>query len=492
MNSGINQMCNFYCRYRYVLALLCLVMTSCKSVGPEYKHPPEMMLPETWNQHIGQTQAAVDLSTWWVQFNDPVLNSLIMHAELRNLDLRVAIARILEAELQYGITSSLLYPSLDSSATYSRGQQSENQLGIPTQTDNSRSIGLSLSWELDLFGRIKREKEAAASSIGVSIEDYRDVLVILNANIASLYVESKVLQERLALAFKNVENQSGTLNIVQARYNADLVSEIDLTRAQQNLARTRSLIPTLRASQTQTLNRLAELSGLLPGSLDQLILSSASMPIISEQVLTAIPRDVIRQRPDIRRAERSLAVQTALIGVAKADLYPRFSLAGIFGFATLSGELLSSDSNFWSLGPQASWSIFNAGSKRKRIKVEEMRLEQAKVQYEQAVLTALEDVENSLTRYVHEQQRLNHLQTSTKAATKTVKLAKERYRLGLTSFQEVLDAERVLFAEEDSLAISQGALILQFIDIYRAMGGGWDATQAVAFRDKPYPPANMH
>lgn len=466
-----------------LLPIVCILLSACASVGPEYTAPPSVDLPEAWNQHIGQAEDQAKntdtISSWWLQFNDPVLNTLIDQLETKNFDLRLAVSRISEAELQYGITSTSLYPTLDSSASYSRERFSQNQRGIPARTQTSRSLALNVSWELDLFGRIQREREASAYSIDVLIENYRDILVVLKAQIASLYIESHMLQERLQFAYKNIENQTDTLNLVQARYKAELVSEIDVTRAQQNLARTQTLIPRLQASQTQILNNLAVLLGQLPGSMDHLVLTSESTPNFSHSIMNVIPKDLLRQRPDIRRAERNLAVQTARIGIATADLYPRFSLAGVFGLATVSSDFLSRESQFGEVGPNASWNLFNAGQTRKRIKVEELRLEQAKTRYEETVLRAIEEVENSLVHYTQEQQRLAYLQASTAAAKKTVKLAKERYRLGLTSFQEVLDAERILFSEEDSLAISQGTLRLQFINIYRAMGGGWKASQVI-------------
>lgn len=310
------------------------------------------------------------------------------------------------------------------------------------------------------------------------------MLVVLNAEVASTYTTLRTLQKRLALANQNVANQRQTLKVVKARYRAELTSELDVNQAEQNLAGSESAIPLLNAALAQSMNRLATLLGQQPGTLNAELAAPQPIPSVPGSLALAIPRDVLRQRPDLRRAERQLAAQTANIGVATADLYPRLSLTGAFGFATASSNLLDSSAQFWQFGPNLTWNVFDAGRTRSRIKIEDAKAEQARAAYEKTVLGAFEDVEAGLINYREERKRLGHLHNSVNSAKKTVRIAKSQYKNGLTNFQTVLDAERVLFAQEDRLADSEGALVRYVIGIYRAMGGGWDATQAITDSDE--------
>lgn len=463
-------------RIKKILSCIYIMfLAGCAAVGPDYQGPPEVDVPEAWNHQTVQTsQIQEDLSQWWTKLNDPMLTSLIERANQSSLDLRIALARIDEAEAQYGVATSQFYPTVNALGSLTRERPSEDLIGFPTRTENFQSIGGSLGWEIDLFGRIRRQTEAAEANVEASVENYRDVLVILNAEIARTYISTRTLQKRLALANQNVANQRETLQVVIARYNAELTSELDVTQAEQNLASSESAIPLLKAALAQSINRLAVLLGQAPGTLNRELAQPQPIPPISNHIVLAIPRDILRQRPDIRRAERQLAAQTANIGVATADLYPRLSLTGAFGFATSSGSLLSSSANFWSFGPNLVWNVFDAGRNQNLVNIEDAQAEQARAAYEKTVLGAFEDVEAGLINFNEEYDRFNFLNVSVNSAKKTVKIAKSQYENGLSNFQAVLDAERVLFAQEDLLADSEGALVRYLIGIYRAMGGGWN------------------
>ncbi len=462
-----------------LMSVCAVALSGCITAGPDYEGAPEIPLPERWVEQSSQNEAMQqDLSAWWTKLNDPILNSLIQRASQKNLDLYIMISRIDEAMAQYDISSSARYPTIETYASQSREKSSKNATNLPANIESYEALNTNFNWELDLFGRIHRQEQAAQAGVAVSVEDYRDVLVILNAKIAGTYIESRTLQKRLDLAKKNVANQRKTLKLVQSRYKAELVSEIDVFQAKQNLAGSEASIPSLNASLNSAINRLAVLLGQTPGTLHKEIMVSQNLPSVTDAAVVTIPRNILRQRPDIRRAERALAVQTAQIGVATAELYPRLSLAGVFGFSAGSGALFSSASNLWSFGPNLAWNVFNAGSTRNKIKIENARVKQARAFYEKTVLGAFEDVENNLVNYNEELKRFRHLNKSAEFARKTVQTAKMQYKSGLTAFQTVLDAERVLFSEEDRLASSHGAFVRYLINIYRAMGGGWEISQS--------------
>ncbi|UTW44941.1 efflux transporter outer membrane subunit [bacterium SCSIO 12696] len=460
-----------------IVGLATLVLAGCAVVGPDYDAPPKVDVPDAWNHQLGGS--AQDLSQWWQQLNDPALESLIARANSSSLDLRIALARIEEASAQYGVASSASYPSVDVIGSARRSSVGGDVVDIPVSTDDFEAIGSSLAWEIDLFGRIRRQQQAAKAQFEATVEGFRGVQVSLNAEVAQTYVEVRTLQKRLELASKNVSNQRETLKVVKARYKAELTSELDVNQAEQNLAGSESSIPQLNAGLARAVNRLAVLLGQNPGALNTELSKIYPIPVVPDGIALSIPREILRQRPDIRRAERQLAAQTARVGVATANLYPRLSLSGIFA-ATGS----SSESTLWSFGPNLSWNIFDASRKRRLIDIEDARVEQARAAYEKTVLAAFEDVESGLIGYQQELQRLKYLNKSVGAAQKTVNVAKSQYKNGLTNFQTVLDAERVLFAEEDRLANSQGMLVRYLVSIYRAMGGGWSQAQAIELNAK--------
>lgn len=439
-----------------------------------------MDLPQAWNHQLDSNEAIQNLDSWWENLNDPDLNTLIEEARKNSPDMRIALSRITQAEAQFGVTASQRYPSVDATGSATRSKSSANETGAPSRTENFESIGTQLGWEIDLFGRVQRQVEAAEAEVSASVEEYRDVQVSLFAEIARVYVELRTLQNRLEIANKNVEAQKETLKIVNARFEAELVSDADVHRAKQNLAASQSSIPLLRAGLEQSMNNLAVLVGKNPGALHSQLSTPKPLPAVPTALVTSIPRDVLRQRPDVRIAERRLAAQSARIGVATADLYPRLSLSGAFSFATGfgGGGLLSAASQMWSFGPSLSWNVLDGGRTRSQISLEDARADEARIVYEKTVLGAFEDVENSIVNFSEEKNRLVYLEASAESAKKAVQTVQVQYQSGLTNFQSVLDAERVLLSQEDALADSRGALVRYLISIYRAMGGGWNSTEA--------------
>ncbi len=474
-------------RYRVLpAAILTASLAGCiRPVGPDYQ-APEIVTADQWHQALvaGFDAGEADFQTWWKDFNDPQLDSLIERAAQDNLDVRLASARIAEARAFLGIATGERYPDVNGVGGAQRRRASGGILpGLQPSPNNFTNVGVEASWEFDLWGRVKRSVESASANYAASVENYRDVLVILYADIGSNYVQLRQLQERLHFARSNVETQRETLSIVEARYKAELAPALDLRQAELNLATTESSIPELEKSIIQTINRLNVLLGLQPGELYDELLVAGQIPPPPETLVVGIPADLTRRRPDIRRAERNLAAQTAAVGVAAAGLYPSFFLAGDFGYSTVGGSLLESRNETWSVGPFFSWNLFDGGRVRNAIRVEEARTEQLLAIYEQTVLRSLQDVEDSLVAFAEERKREESLQRAVVASLEAVRLVRELYKRGLTDFQNVLDSQRSLFIQQDRLAESRGNVTLNLISVYRAVGGGWSAEEG--FQENP-------
>jgi NodT family efflux transporter outer membrane factor (OMF) lipoprotein len=419
-----------------------------------------------------------DLRTWWTVFNDPQLDTLIERAAAQNLDLRVAVARINEARAVSGFARGEWFPDVDGTGNIERNRVSEEVINPvprpPSRTDTFYRTGLDSFWEFDVWGRISRSVESADASLQASIEDYRDVLVSLYAEVATTYVAVRSLQARVQAALGNVETQRGSLKLTRDRYDAGLGSELEVSQARLNLASTESFVPILRSRLAAAIHSLGVLLGEPPTALYEELTDAGPIPAPPEEVLIGLPAELMRQRPDIRRSERELAAQTARIGVATAELYPQFSLVGTFAFESFrSSDFLESGNRAYGFGPAFRWNIFDGGRVRNSIRVEDARTERALASYEQAVLRALEEIENALVSFVQESDRRDALIRSSGAAKNSVKLVNVLYRTGLTDFQNVLDMERSLFEEEDALAESQGSVAQNLIRIYKALGGGW-------------------
>lgn len=464
---------------RFLAAALGLALLQGCTVGPTYERP-EVRLPDAWHQELvkGLAEGEANLETWWTTLDDPVLKKLIERAGRGNLDLKVVLARIREARARLGIATGEYFPDLDAAGIYQRGRASEDMVPvIPApleRTDNFNQYGFDATWELDFFGRIRRSVESADAGVQASVEVYRDTLVVLYAEVALNYVEARSLQGRLRLAEANVEAQRATLKLTKDRLAAELVPKLDVRQAELNVASTESTIPILKTLLTQAINRLGVLLGEHPEALHEELGKAAPIPKPPANIAVGLPANLLRQRPDIRRAERELAAQTARIGVATADLYPRFSLSGFFAWEAAQFErTFNADNMTFGVGPSFRWNLFDGGRVRSRIAVEDALTEQALHRYEQTVLLALEDVENAMVAYAQERDRRGALARSVAAAQESVKLVETLYRNGLTDFQNVLDMQRALFRQQDLLAESEGSVTRNLIRLYKALGGGW-------------------
>jgi outer membrane protein, multidrug efflux system len=455
------------------------------AVGPDY-HQPKVSAPAHWSEPLagGETNSTMETAKWWTNFNDSELDSLVGRAVRSSLDLRIAQARVREARAQYGIASADLWPIVDASGSYARALESRHQpllSSISKRTpfeNNVYQAGFDASWEIDVFGGKRRARQAAGAQVSASEFGRRDVLITLLGDVARNYVDLRGYQQRLAIANENIEAQEKTLAITRDRFAKGLSRDLDVQQASTVLATTRAEVPTLESSVQTATHRLEVLLGQQPGTLQAELSERSAIPMQQPQVPVGLPSELLLRRPDIRRAERELAAATANIGVAKADLFPKFFLTGAAGFESVSAsDWFTSGSKFWSIGPTMQWRIFDAGRIRANIKVQNARQEEALAAYEQTVLTAFEDVENGLVFYAKEQVRRRSLQDAVVSSQKSLETADKLYTNGLADFLSVLDAERSLYQAQDALVQSDRTISANLISLYKALGGGWESIQ---------------
>jgi outer membrane protein, multidrug efflux system len=461
------------------VGIVVVLVVGC-TVGPTYRRP-EVSVPPTWRQaeQTGVTPGAAVLSEWWRGFDDPVLERLVARAIAANLDLRVASARAREARALRGISAGEQLPALNASGTYQRVRESENLQHAPgfEANQNLFQVGVDASWEIDFWGRVRRAVEAADATLEAADENRRDVLVILLAEVARNYVEVRSAQQRLIIARQNIQTQQETVELTRIRFQAGLGNEVDVAQAGTLLATTQAQVPVLQSAQEQAIHRLRVLLGQAPGSLVNDLHPVDKIPTGPATVPVGLPADLLRRRPDIRRAERELAASTARIGVATADLFPRVTLTGTLGLAaTDAADFFRGASRFSAIGPQVVWPVFAGGRIQANIRVQEAGQEAALARYEQAVLLALEENENALVNYGQEQARRQALEAAVDSSQLALRLSLELYSRGLADFLTVLDNQRALYAAEDQLVQSQRSVATNLIALYKALGGGWEVS----------------
>jgi len=465
-----------------------LVASGC-TVGPDYTAPaPDA--PDAFASALEPTSTSAIVGgepierVWWDQINDAMLSSLIAEAGARNHDLRLATERIVEARAARGIAAAAGLPTVDADGGYRRSRPSENVPqgrfdDVGSAGRDSYTVGLDAGWELDVFGGVARSVEAAERDTEAVEASRRDVLVILAAEVARNYIDLRGFQQRIAVTRENLRIQADTLELADSRYRAGLTSELDVAQARAQLENTRAAVPVLEEGARAAVHRLGVLTGRQPGdlALGEALLAPAPIPSPPARIAIGLPSELLLRRPDIRRVERELAAQTARIGVATADLFPRFSLSGSFGLESSQlGSLTEGDSRFWSIGPAVRWPIFQGGRIRSNIQVQESRERQALIRYEQVVLSAFEEVENALVGYSRMQARRESLAEAVTANRRAVELSDQLYRAGVTDFQRVLNSQLALAVTEEQLAASEQAVMQALIRLYKSLGGGWEAT----------------
>lgn len=462
-------------------AAFCLAALTGCLVGPNYQ-PPQTPVPAGWTgskptQPLPAPAIGVqDLVHWWTTFNDPTLTSLVDRAIQSNLDLKLAQARIRQARAARNVTAAGLGPTANAAGSYVRsGSEAETATGNRTVTTSLYRTGLDAAWEVDIFGGVRRSVEAADANIQAAVEDRRDVLVTLAAEVALNYTDLRSYQQQIVIAQNNLKAQKHTAEITRQRFQAGFVGALDVANAEAQVATTSSQIPSLEAFARQAIYSLSILLGREPSALLEELTPTAAIPIGPPATPVGVPADLLRRRPDIRRAEAQIHAATAQIGVATADLFPKFALSGSVGYQSNEfSSWLDWVSRFWSFGPSANWQVFASGGILANIEQQKAIQEQTLIAYQQTVLTALQDVENALIASAKESQRHAALMQAVSANRKAVQYATELYTQGQVDFLNVLDAQRSLYVSEEALAQSVHDISIDLVALYKALGGGWD------------------
>jgi len=464
------------------MAVVCLTLAAGCAVGPDYK-PPQTAVPSHWTAPLagGETNSPANLAGWWENFNDTNLDTLMAMAVQSNLTLRVAQARVREARAERDIVTGNLWPSLGASASYSRNRYGGNSFpplasfGVPLGY-NLYNAGFDAAWEIDIFGGTRRAVEAANADIGAAEFRQANVLVSLLAEVARNYIDARAYQQRIAITRSNIQVQQEILDLSSNRFQNGLSSDLDVQQATAVLTATEAQMPSLETGYQESVNHLAVLLGQTPGALADEMAVEKPIPLTPPIVPAGLPSDLLQRRPDVQTAERELAAATARIGAAKADLFPKFSLTGFAALESVSSQSwFDYASRAWSVGPTVQWELFEAGSIRANVRAKTAGQEQALDNYVQTVLTALEDAENALTAYAKEQVRRESLSQSAQADQQALELSTQLYTSGLADFLGVLDSERSLYTTQDELVQSDQTVSLNLVQLYKALGGGWQA-----------------
>ncbi len=463
-----------------------LFVSGCKPVGPDYITPsPE--LPDAWSQQLQsnlENNPVSNLESWWLVFNDTVLNDIITDAKNNNANLQIAFSRVLEARADYSGVKGEKLPKSAVSVGISESKMSDNGTFAqvaPADGFNPQSLfstGVNATWEIDVFGRVRRSIEASGYKYEQTIEDYYDVMVVLLADVAKNYIELRAYQQMIQNAMQNDTAQTYSLELTKLRYDFGLCSYLDVTQAQYNLAETKSSIPEFQVKEYLALGRIAVLLGKFRDSLNPELLNKHPMPVPDSMVTLGIPADLLRQRPDIRAKERAIAQANANIGVATADLYPTFSLSGFLGFGSKSvTNLFTIPGLQWGIALPVQWEIFNRKRIRANIAIREYQAEQLLTSYENTVLKAYTEVDNSIFSYNKQDFKNKFLKEAVEANNEAVSLVHTQYENGLTDFQNVLDTERSLYRVQNKLVEGQSKKLIDLVSIYQSLGGGWPIVQ---------------
>ncbi len=472
-------------------AVLAIAALACAPVGPEFVRPDVSLNPEWLEAEREQFEPTADeLAEWWRVLQDPVLDRLIATAHENNNSLKIAGLRVLEAQSFLNIATGSRNPQIQvlaGDATAIGASESNPNTAIDELRFRQYNLGASLSWELDFLGRFRRGIEAADASLLATIADYDDVMVLLTAQVADVYTVIRATEEQLRLARDSLLIQQRSYEIAVVLYNNGVNSELDALQANTLLLSTAAVIPDLETSLQQTKNTLSVLLGMAPTDIQELLAGEGTLPAVPEEVFVGIPADLLRQRPDVRRAELNALAQNALVGVAEANLYPSFSLNGSLGLSaagstnsTRTGdsgidELFSADSLVYAAGASFVWPFFNYGRIRNNIRVEDARLQQALFAYSETVIQAAREAENAMTSLAGTQEQDRILSEAVAVARRSAELSLLRYQEGFADYQRVLDSQQALFGQQQRYAATRGEVIRSLIAIYRSLGGGWGA-----------------
>ena len=452
-------------------------------MGPDYVRP-EADVNASWLESAPALQdEPAEIREWWTAFDDPVLTRLVHEAYEQNLSLRAAGLRVIQARAARGIAAGEFFPQEQAiQADYGRVQISDNNRNNPPfHLFQTAGLEFDAAWELDFWGKFRRNIDAADAALLASIAAYDDVLVTLVAEVGLLYVEIRTVERRIELAKANVALQRDSLEIAESRYRNGKVSQLDVTEARTTLANTQASVPGLEATLRDAKISLSVLLGRAPGDLEQALAGSSGIPVAPAQVATGVPADLLRRRPDVRLAERAAAFQSEQVGIATADLFPSIAVGGSFGYQasdadelSLGNNLFDSNSKVWSIGPAFSWPILNYGRIKNNIRVRDAAFQEAAVNYQNAVLRAAAEVESSLNGFLRSREQLAYLTESAENARQSLEVSSIQYKEGEIDFIRVDLAAANLARQQDSQAVVAGLVAANLIGAYKALGGGWE------------------
>jgi multidrug efflux system outer membrane protein len=480
--------------WKWAVASTTAVLYGC-AVGPSFKapdpHAPTQWSPASASSAVSSEPQAV--VSWWTSFQEPALSSLIERGARSNLDLRAAVLRITEARAQRDVAAAAFLPTVDGNASFTRQRLSEktatgaaftsfgnvNIPGLPTtgfpNPYSQFQLGAGVSWEIDLFGRVRRSVEAANADLQASVEDQHAVLIALCADVARTYVELRGAQLRKEVTERSLATQKDIYELTRQRRAVGLTTELDVVNAGAQRDSTQAELPQLEREITQDINQLSLLLGQPPDTLRGELEAARPVPQVPPALPIGLPADLARRRPDIRQAEARLHAATARIGVAVGDLFPRLTLSASGGTQSeRASDLLKWASRFGSIGPTFEMPFFD-GSRWATVRLQNVRAQETALDYERTVLSSLHEVENALAGYKADRDRGVLLAAAAEQSRDALGLARDRYKSGVANFIDVLDAERALQQNELALASNTTAMVTDLVAIYRALGGGWEA-----------------
>lgn len=455
---------------------LLVLLSGCSAVGPEYERPEVSLNPDWLQAELEEFDTSpAELAVWWETLDDPVLTELINTAIVQNNSIRIAGLRVLEAEAQLGIARGNRFPQVQ----VITGDASYTDTGDLTQ--EQYNLGAGLSWEIDFWGRFSHGVEAADANFLATVASYDDVMVLVTATVADIYVVIRATEEQLRLARDSLKLQQRSYEIVDVLFRNGASSELDALQARTLLLSTEATIPELEATLRQAKNALSVLLGVAPNTFDDQFDGSGVQPAVPDTIALGLPADLLRQRPDVRQAELRAISQNAVVGIATADLYPSFSLTGFLGASSTTidsgnaiiDNFLSSEGSAFSVGANFVWPFLNYGRIKHNIEVQDARLQQALVAYQETVLQGAREVEDSMSRLVNTREKDRILLEGVEVAERSAELAFLRYQEGFADYQRVLDAQQALFAQQQRYAANRGEVVRSVIQIYKSLGGGW-------------------
>lgn len=454
---------------------LFMFLSTVSAVGQTANCYLKAPLPDEWEEsgQVFQQTLPVD-DYWWKSFRDTKLDSLIALAVDRNFSVAMAINRISAARANLWMERSNFFPSVGLNAGWTREEASGNISAAPQSTEHYYGASLCMSWEVDVFGSIRKRVKAQKENFAASKEEYTGVMISMAAEVASAYINLREFQQQLEVVKKNVASQEEVLKITEVRYNTGLVAKLDVAQAKSVLYSTRASIPQLEAGINQYITTLAVLLGMYPREIRPVLETVGILPDYMEPIGVGMPVDLLLRRPDVRSAERNVNAQAALLGASKADWLPKVFLKGSFGYAARDlKDLVKSKSMTYEIAPALSWTIFSGGQLVNATRLAKVQLDETINQFNQTVLTAVQETDNAMNAYRNSIKQIVALREVHNQGVETLKLSLELYKQGLSPFQNVLDAQRSLLSYENQLVQAEGSSLLQLITLYKALGGGW-------------------